>query len=275
MAFAGRIVIEGTDATALRRLYLLYHELRPSASRYSYVVEAGEFEKHADLFVQLREQGAPGLWPEVTFDDGHISNFELAFPILHSRGLKAWFFITVGWTGRRPGYMGWQELRALHQAGQMVGAHGWTHALLTHCNEKDLLTELSAARLTLEDKLGASITTMSLPGGRYNRRILAACQEAGYTQVFTSIPRAEPMPLGTLVGRLNIRGDMQSAWISNLFQPDSSALSSLGRQYRMKETAKTLLGDRLYEKLWALLNRKEPDTDMGDAAANEDSAHYQ
>jgi len=273
--FAGRIVIKGTDATALRRIYLLYHELRPSASRYSYVIEAGEFEKHADLFVQLREQGAPVLWPEVTFDDGHISNFELAFPILYSRGLKAWFFITVGWTGRRPGYMGWQELRALHQAGQMVGAHGWTHTLLTHCNEKDLLTELSSARLTLEDKLGASITTMSLPGGRYNRRVLAACQEAGYTQVFTSIPRAEPMPLGTLVGRLNIRGDMQSAWISNLFQPDSSALSSLGRQYRMKETAKTLLGDRLYEKVWALLNRKETDTDMREAATSEDSAHHQ
>jgi peptidoglycan/xylan/chitin deacetylase (PgdA/CDA1 family) len=275
VAFAGGIVIEGTDATALRRLYLLYHELRPSASRYSYVLEAGEFEKHADLFVQLREQGEAGFWPEVTFDDGHISNFELAFPILHSRGLKAWFFITVGWTGRRPGYMGWQELRALHQAGQMVGAHGWTHTLLTQCNEKDLLAELSSARLRLEDKLGASITTMSLPGGRYNRRVLAACQEAGYTQVFSSIPRVEPMPLGTLVGRLNIRGGMQSAWISNLFQPDSSALSSLARQYRMKETAKTLLGDRLYEKLWALLNRKEPDTDMGDAAANEDSAHYQ
>ena len=29
----------------------------------------------------------------------------------------------------------------------------------------------------------------------------------------------------------------------------------------MKATAKTLLGDRLYEKLWAILNRKEPDSD--------------
>jgi hypothetical protein len=65
------------------------------------------------------------------------------------------------------------------------------------------------------------------------------------------------------VGRLNIRGDMRPEWILNLFQPDSSVLVSLDRQYRMKATAKTLLGDRLYEKLWAVLNRKEPDSDDG------------
>ena len=112
------------------------------------------------------------MWPEVTFDDGHISNFEFALPILQSRAIRAWFFITVGWTGRRPGYMGWNELRKLHQAGHVIGAHGWTHTLLTHCSARRLHSELVDARLTLEDKLGASVTSMSLPGGRYNRHVL-------------------------------------------------------------------------------------------------------
>jgi hypothetical protein len=43
----------------------------------------------------------------------------------------------------------------------------------------------------------------------------------------------------------------------------------------MKQTAKKILGDRLYEKLWAVLNRKESDTDTGGDAANEYSAHHQ
>jgi peptidoglycan/xylan/chitin deacetylase (PgdA/CDA1 family) len=250
-----------------RRLFLLYHELRPVRSSYSYVIETMEFEKHCDLFVQLRQQEKIALRPELTFDDGHISNFQYALPILSSRGIKAHFFITVGWTGNRANYMGWQELRALHEAGQSIGAHGWTHKLLTHCTEEELRTELGGARLTLEDKLGTAITTMSLPGGRYNRRVLAACEEAGYTEVYTSIPRAEVAPMGPIVGRLNIRGDMTLEWISSLFQPDSNVLTGLGRQYQLKATAKTLLGDRLYEKLWALLNRKEPDTyDGGDNA---------
>jgi hypothetical protein len=163
--------------------------------------------------------------------------------------------------------MGWQELRALHQAGQIIGAHGWTHTLLTHCSASELRSELVDARLTLEDKLGTSITTMSLPGGRYNQRVLAACREAGYTQIFTSIPKAEPNPACPTCGRLNVRGDMSLEWISSLFRPGNRVLSGLERQY--------LLGDRLYEKLWAILNRKEPDTDAGEAAAREDSAHHQ
>ena len=257
------------------KLYLLYHELRPRRSDYSYVVETGQFEKQVDLFLELRNRKTPGLYPEITFDDGHISNFEFALPILQSRGLKAWFFITTGWTGQRPGYMGWQELRALSQAGQQIGAHGWSHALLTHCDQSQLHKELLQARLTLEDKLGASITTMSLPGGRSNQRVLAACSEAGYTRIFTSIPRAESQPMGPTVGRLNIRGDMTQEWIAKLFQPESGVLSNLKRQHQIKATAKNLLGDRLYEKLWALLNRQEPNTAAGEATAHEDPAHHQ
>jgi peptidoglycan/xylan/chitin deacetylase (PgdA/CDA1 family) len=243
----------------LQRLYLLYHELRPIPSHYSYVTGTEMFARHVDLYARLRQERRLVRWPEITFDDGHISNLELAAPILESRGIAAQFFITVGWTGAKPGYMGWNELRSLHAAGHFIGAHGWTHTLLTHCSERELWTELNAARATLEDKLGASITTMSLPGGRYNQRVLSACKQAGYTTIYTSIPRAETLPLGTTVGRLNILSDMQPEWIERLFLPQDALLARLGKQYRRKNAVKSLLGDRLYEKLWEVVNRKEPD----------------
>ena len=251
----------------LQKLHFLYHELRPHGCDNSYVIETNEFDKQIDLFLQMRKAESPGLWPEVTFDDGHISNFEYALPILLSRELTARFFITVGWTGKKPGYMGWRELRSLHESGQLIGAHGWSHAFLTRCAPGDLDVELRKAKSLLEDKLGISITTMSLPGGRYNRRVLAACREAGYTQVYTSVPRTECEPLGFTVGRLNVRGDWSREWIRNVLQPGSRELSTLERQYRIKAIAKTVVGDRLYEKLWALLNRKGPDgSDGGDYA---------
>jgi len=246
----------------MRSLHLLYHELRPDKSRYSYVVACEDFEKHVDLFARLQQEKVCELRPEITFDDGHISNYEYALPILQSRGLQARFFITVGWTGRRPGYMGWNELRALNQAGQLIGAHGWTHTLLTHCTTKELQLELKDARQALEDNLGTAITTMSLPGGRFDRRILAACRGAGYAEVFTSVPRAEPLPLGSTIGRLNIRGDVTLPWLTNLLQPESPLLAKLERQDRIKTTAKSLLGDRLYARIWALLNRQEPETGL-------------
>ena len=260
---------------SLHSLYFLYHELRPLRSEYSYVCETAQFERHIDYFIQVRKAESPGLWPEVTFDDGHISNFEYALPILQSWGLVARFFITVGWTGKKPGYMGWRELRSLHESGQLIGTHGWSHTFLTHCAQEDLNKELSGARLMLEDKLGTSITTMSLPGGRYDRRVLAACREAGYTKIYTSVPRAQRVPSGFMVGRLNVRGDMTLEWIRNVLQPGSRTLASLERQYRIKAVAKTLLGDGLYEKIWALLNRKEPDSGDGGDNGNEGSANNQ
>jgi hypothetical protein len=116
-------------------LYLLYHELR-DGSEYSYVCETTIFERHIDLIVRLRKAGNQCL-PEVTFDDGHISNYEFVLPILQSWGLVARFFITVGWTGKKPGFMGWRELRSLHESGQLIGAHGWSHALLTNCTREE------------------------------------------------------------------------------------------------------------------------------------------
>ena len=255
-----------TAHTTTQRLYLLYHELRPGRSSYSYIGDTREFEQHLALFQKLRENEGSALKPEITFDDGHISNFEFAPSALQSHNIKAHFFITVGWTSKRSGYMGWEQLRELQQAGHIIGAHGWTHTLLTHCNEKELNHELADARLVLEQKLGTQVTTMSLPGGRYNRRVLAACQRAGYQQIFTSIPRTEPEPLGLTIGRLNIRGDMSLEWLSKLFQPGNNILHNLERQYQRKEIAKSLLGDRLYAKLWAILNRKEPETDAGEPA---------
>jgi hypothetical protein len=246
------------------RLYFLYHELRNVPSNYSYAIERDEFEKHIDLFLQARSRGDLMFWPEITFDDGHISNYEIALPVLASHGLFAAFFVTVGWTGKRPGYMGWEQVRALHAAGQRIGAHGWTHTLLTHCDDNALRVELGGARLTLEDKLGTAITTMSLPGGRFNRRVLEACKEAGYTQVYTSIPRSEKTISPFLVGRLYMRSSSGMESIARLLDPTSGMLAKLERQERWKTALKKTMGDRLYRKLWAALNRQEKSEDSGE-----------
>ena len=239
------------------RLFFLYHELRAGRSEYSYVVQAEQFRQHLALFASLRHSTKYLLWPEITFDDGHISNHDIAAPLLAPHGIAAHFFITAGWAGTRPGYMGWEQLRALANAGHIIGAHGWSHALLTRCSDEELQGELSRSRMALEDKLGAPVTTMSLPGGRQNARVLAACSAAGYLQVFTSMPSPAPFPLGRIVGRLNILASMQTEWLAQVLDPSTAILASMERKQRIKDMAKALLGDRLYEKLWSVVNRSE------------------
>jgi peptidoglycan/xylan/chitin deacetylase (PgdA/CDA1 family) len=242
-----------------RKLHFLYHEIRSCPSDYLYVVGEDQFREHAELFASLQNSDSSALYPEITFDDGHGSNLHCALPVLQSSGLRARFFITVGWTENKPGYMDWDDLRLLHEAGQSIGAHGWSHTLLTHCTRQQLDRELAGARQALEDKLGTSITTMSLPGGRYNREVLEACREAGYTQVFTSDPKAEPDDAAFLVGRLNVRGDLSRDQILAIFQPGGRVLSKLHRSHQIKKFAKMILGDGWYEKLWSILNRQEKD----------------
>ena len=248
----------------MRRLHFLYHELRAEGSDYSYVVKTSEFARQMELFQRLHADASPGLWPEVTFDDGHISNYDEALPVLQAYGLRARFFITVGWTGQRAGFMGWHQLQALHASGHEIGAHGWTHTLLTHCSAAQLSVELRDARLKLEDGIGARVPTMSLPGGRYNKRVLEACKEAGYEQVFTSVPQASADG-AWMVGRLNVVGGMSEAWMQRVLDPASGVLAGLERKDKLKSAAKSVLGDAFYMRLWGLVNRSEGEENAGRA----------
>ena len=244
------------------KVHLLYHELQPGRSEYGYALDTELFREHLGVFRGMRADAA-AYWPEITFDDGHVSNFEYAMPLLEEAGLKAVFFITAGWTGQKDGYMGWNELRALQQVGHAIGAHGLTHRLLTHCEGEALREELSKPRLLLEDGLGVPVTTMSLPGGRYNARVLQACADAGYAQVYTSEPKAERHVNAPLIGRFNIHGSRGAAWMREVLRPESGVLRGLGRQYRVKAAAQHVLGDALYAKIWARLNRQESSAQDG------------
>ena len=241
---------------ATRSLFLLYHELRSTPSTYSYVTQTILFREHVQFFQTL--QPTKSLKPEITFDDGHLSNLTEALPVLLEHKASARFFITAGWTGKKPGFMEASHLRQLHASGQQIGAHGFTHKLLTHCSPAELDQELRVARLTLEHILGAPVTTMSLPGGRFTQATLRACQEAGFAHVFTSSPKPESLPLSRCVGRLNLTGGTTVPWLRDLLDPSSGLLLRVERSSHLKSAAKRILGDGLYRRLWSLINREEP-----------------
>ncbi len=264
----------------MQTLHFLYHEIRPAKSDYTYALDLKEFEAQAEFMaktLRAAEQEAKPyrlVRPAITFDDGHVSNYEHAFPVLKRFGLSAHFFITAGWTGQRADYMRLPALRTLQSAGQQVGAHGWSHKLLTHCDRSELQRELGDARKKLEDGLGVAVKTMSLPGGRFNRRVLAACQDAGYERIFTSEPATETSTglqgsAFKLIGRVNLLAGSDVGLLCGLLTPGNSRLAALGRSYRIKRAVNTLLGDALYARVWALANgRQDAGAEAGAEAAS-------
>src|SRR5690606_3850876 len=62
----------------------------------------------------------------VTFDDGHASNYEVAFPALAGHGMRADFFVNPANVGS-PGFATWAQLREMSDAGMSIQSHGYDH----------------------------------------------------------------------------------------------------------------------------------------------------
>ncbi len=240
--------------------YLAYHEITEAESGYLYGISTRQFREHLQCVQRLAtmHRSASNLLP-ITFDDGHVSQYDHAFPVLQELSMKATFFVTAGWTGKRPGYMTWKQLAELARCGHEVQSHGWSHTLLTQCSAKELQIELSRSRHELEDQLGAKVKAISLPGGRWNTRVLEACRESGYEQVFTSDPWMVPEDVKGLqiAGRWMVTHNMSAQRIDFLLKGKGVALYLLHARHFAKETAKLMLGDGAYRSLWRMLANKD------------------
>jgi peptidoglycan/xylan/chitin deacetylase (PgdA/CDA1 family) len=240
-------------------LHLLYHELTTDPPSNTYQLHIESFRSH---LCELLGHQAGLIRPVVTFDDGHRSNYEAALPALNEFRVSGIFFITAGWVSDTRGQsVSWSDLRALQEAGHVIGAHGWSHKLFTHCNPTELRREIVTAKAALEDNLGSAVTSLSFPGGRSNQRCIQTALEAGYTTLYTSTPAVEALPLCTLVGRVNVRSDWSSSYLGELLKEDQRALNRLRRQSVLKDAAKNILGDRLYSRLWTAVNGKQVEAD--------------
>jgi hypothetical protein len=112
------------------------------------------------------------------------------------------------------------------------------------------------SRQSLEDKLGVAITTISMPGGRWDNRVASACQEAGYEQIYTSYPGAAPPTSRLSKSRMTISGRLavlRKCRVDNLCKyiaGDPYVCGSLAAQFYLRSAIKQIVGDRVYGAVW-------------------------
>ena len=235
------------------RAVLAYHEVMPE-SDYSYCVTSSAFAEHLALFDSVARSGGPGLPLQITFDDGERSQNLNAAPILAEHGISATYFVTPGLIGTAAKFMGWNELKTLQNAGHSIQSHGWSHKFLTFCSDSELAHELLASRQVLEDKLGDLVEEISVPGGRWNRRVIKACADAGYRRVYVSDPWvAENMFSIQVIGRFMVRRTTTAAELLKVLRQDRYALGKIRMRSQIKQAIVGLVGDGLYHRLWCRL----------------------
>lgn len=182
-------------------IFLLYHDIDtetcPSekidhATRET-VCRREEFERHM-MFLSLSgyhvlsveqyshamaHKNLPSKPIVLTFDDGHISNYVCAFPVLKKFGFKATFYIVADRIGK-PWHMNSDQLRELDEWGMEIASHGLTHTYLPLMGIHDIRKELILSKKNLEDCIGKKVKSFAYPGGHFTRSILYEVRKAGY-----------------------------------------------------------------------------------------------
>jgi peptidoglycan/xylan/chitin deacetylase (PgdA/CDA1 family) len=232
---------------------LAYHEVMPE-SDYSYCVTPGSFAQHLALFDSVAKDVGSKLPLQITFDDGERSQYLNAAPLLAEHGISATYFVTPGLIGTAAKFLGWHELKALQNAGHSIQSHGWSHRFLTFCSDAELAHELLASRQLLEDKLGDLVEEISVPGGRWNRRVIKACADAGYRRIYVSDPWVAENMFGIqVIGRFMVRRTTTAAELLKVVQQDRYALGKIRMRSQVKQAIVGLVGDGLYHRLWCRL----------------------
>jgi len=127
----------------------------------------------------------------VTFDDGYLSVYEHALPVLARRGVPGALFVVAGAIG---GVNGWdrgagdrkekllsaEQIRELCGHGFEIGSHTFTHPQLTAVSDERLRRELVDSKRRIEDITGREVTSFSYPYGDYDQRVREATVAAGY-----------------------------------------------------------------------------------------------
>ena len=125
----------------------------------------------------------------VTFDDGSLNNYDVAYPILKKYDIPADIFIVVDFVGK-DGYMTWLEIQEMCKNKMSIGSHSMTHPFLQFMKDKDAVKkEIRDSKSIIESKLNEKIYVFAYPLGGFNEEVKKEVIDAGYIgAVGTNLP---------------------------------------------------------------------------------------
>jgi len=138
------------------------------------------------------EKSIPPKCALITIDDGYISAYEVARPILKKFGYPWTYFIYTKYIGTGGKSVSWEQIAALRDEGVEIGCHTISHQSLRETRGKTpeayeawLHDEIIGSKQIIEKKLAVKCSVFAYPEGKYNSRVLDVIKEAGFSAAFT------------------------------------------------------------------------------------------
>ncbi len=163
-----------------------------------YVVKPQEFARQLDwlaahqfhtiTFQELLAYQSNNVRPPahsviLTFDDGWAEDVDIAKKFLAPRGMRGVFFVYTGAVAEQDngsGYVSWNQVRQLEEAGEEVQSHTVSHASLDTLAPSRLEFEMINSRDTMQAHVGHAVEVLAYPFGHHDERVIRATRDAGY-----------------------------------------------------------------------------------------------
>lgn len=126
----------------------------------------------------------------ITFDDGYLSNYEYAFPMLKRSKMKANIFIVTSNVGKEPGifpHFTWEQAKEMEDSG-LIEIHNHTslHKTADDLSDEEFLKSVREAQIDIEKNLGKrKVKAFAYPEGKYNENLISELKDEGFKLQFT------------------------------------------------------------------------------------------
>lgn len=185
----------------------------------------------------------------ITIDDGLASSAAVLFPALARAGFTAVIFPVAGMVDRR-GWVDWAALSEMQRAGFEVGSHGMTHADLGAASPREVREELIGSKRLLEDRLGAPVRYLALPGGYRGHLTADFAVAAGYEAICGSRFGYNPVPADPMaLRRFCIRRGDGDGMVTAVAAGEVRKIAGRLLRERGKELGRALFGRTIYAAL--------------------------
>jgi len=150
------------------------------------IISLGEIARRLSLGENL-----PAKAVSFCVDDAFRSLYDVGMPLMRKYEIPLTLFVNSAAVGT-PGYLDWQELRALVAEGVEIGNHTDTHAYLVELQPDEtyvqwnqrIRQDILKAQQKFEKELGITPTLFAYPYGEYSADVVAIIKDLGFVAAF-------------------------------------------------------------------------------------------